>query len=476
MSKLSFQQLLLIAFLTITVVLSATTVQALLTLKHLESQSREVALQAVQLTEQSEHLSEQTAVMERSARQYIVLDDDIFRERYMQAKSEARAALQALSIGIPTLQTATVKEWEAQSDAMSQALSSDNPRSQDGEKVLSTAFARLPQLNSNLALESKREIARRNDMLLDELEHQRQILGVLVALAAASTVLAALGFGTWLSRPLARIEAAIERLGENQFDQLIEVGGPADTRRLGTQLNWLRKRLADLETEKTRFLRHISHELKTPLAALCEGVASLEDEVAGKLTADQREVTSILRQNTLSLQTQIEDLLRYNAATFGAQHLQRSFVNVEHLLRKVIADQRLQWQAHNLRVEVQGSSRAISVDADKLCIVLGNMLSNAMRFSPAGGVIRFVLTEHEKQLQIDCIDQGLGVASCDTTRIFEPFFQGVRQPSGARKGNGIGLSIVREYINAHGGSVRLLPHELQQENGAHFQIELPYEA
>ncbi len=396
MSKLSFQQLLLIAFLTITVVLSATTVQALLTLKHLESQSREVALHAVRLTEESEHLSEQTAMMERSARQSLVLDDEIFRDRYALARTEARAALQVLSEGIPTLPAATAKEWEAQSDAMLQTLNSDNPRSPEGERVLSTAFARLPQLNSSLALESKREIARRNDKLLDELEHQRRILGMLVAVAAASTALAALGFGTWLSRPLARIESAIESLGENQFDQIIEVGGPADTRRLGTQLNWLRQRLADLETEKTRFLRHISHELKTPLAALCEGVASLEDEVAGKLTADQREVVGILRQNTQSLQTQIEDLLRYNAATFGAQHLQRSFVDVKRLLLKVIADQRLQWQARNLRIDVQGTSRAISADADKLSIVLGNMLSNAMRFSPPGGVIRFILTEHSK--------------------------------------------------------------------------------
>ncbi|MBV8667027.1 MAG: HAMP domain-containing histidine kinase [Burkholderiaceae bacterium] len=487
MSKLSFQQLLLIAFLSIIAVLSATTVQALFTFERLASQSREVAVQAVQLTEQSERLAERTVAMERSARQYLVLEDLAFRERYLQARLDARGALQALTAAIPTLPSNTVAEWVAQSDAAWQALKSDDPRSAEGQKVLALAFARLPQLNGALALASRREIARRNDDMLDELEHQRQLLGILVFAAIGAAAVAALAFGTWLGRPLARIEAAIERLGENQFDQVIDVGGPADMRRLGQQLNWLRQRLAELESEKTRFLRHISHELKTPLAALCEGVASLEDEVAGKLTADQREVTAILKQNTLSLQNQIEDLLRYNTAAFGAQHLQRSPVDVERLLHRVIHGQRLQCQARNVHIEVSGKPPPVSADADKLAIVLANILTNAVRFSPNGGVIRFMLAEQmlPHRLCLDCVDQGPGVAPEDAARVFDPFYQGVRQPAGARKGNGIGLSIVREYIEAHGGTVRVVQADVPLHNlpygqdtppgGAHFRIEIPYD-
>jgi two-component system sensor histidine kinase GlrK len=475
MSKLSFQQLLFIAFVMITVVLSATSVQALLTLEGLANQSRAAAVQAVQLTEESERLTERTIEMERSARQYLVLDDIMFRDRYTQEMQEARAALNNLSSGIAVLPPTLVAEWTAKSDAAWQSLKSDDPRSQVNEKILAMAFTLLPQLNDKLTLESKREIARRNDIFLNELGQQQRMLEILIVFAFAAAATVALGFGTWLSRSLARIESAIEYLGQNQLDQSIEVGGPVDIRRLGKQLNWLRQRLADLEADKARFLRHISHELKTPLAALCEGVASLEDEVAGKLTTDQRMVTGILRQNTISLQTQIEDLLRYNAATFGAQGLQRNMVDVERLVRQVIDDQRLQWQARKLRIEIRGKARAISVDSGKLAVVLANMLSNAMRFSEPGGTISFILGEQAKNLIIDCVDQGMGVALDDAARIFEPFFQGTRQPSGARKGNGIGLSIVREYVNAHGGSVRLMPPDVSPASGAHFRIELPYE-
>jgi two-component system sensor histidine kinase GlrK len=111
------------------------------------------------------------------------------------------------------------------------------------------------------------------------------------------------------------------------------------------------------------------------------------------------------------------------------------------------------------------------VDPEKMAIVLANLLSNAVRFSPQGGFIRFLLTEAPGMVRVECLDQGPGVAPTDAARIFEPFYQGLHQPSGARRGNGIGLSVVREYVQAHSGKVYLVP----REGGAHFRIELPDE-
>jgi two-component system sensor histidine kinase GlrK len=202
-----------------------------------------------------------------------------------------------------------------------------------------------------------------------------------------------------------------------------------------------------------------------------EGVALLEDEVAGTLTPNQREVAGILRQNTASLQNQIEDLLRYNTATFAAQHLQRQPTDIAALLRDTVDAQRLQWQARHLDVSVEGSAPTISVDPGKLAIATSNLLTNAVRYSPEGGTVRFIVGEQAGTLAIDCIDQGPGVAAEDAAHIFEPFYQGQRQPPGARRGNGVGLSIVFEYISAHAGSLQLLP----ASTGAHFRIELPYE-
>ncbi|WP_343732374.1 HAMP domain-containing sensor histidine kinase [Duganella sp.] len=474
LSKLSFRQLLLGVFLLIAVLLSAASLHALWTLDRLAAHSRDSGRHALALTENTQQLAERSVAMTRSARQYMVLDDPAFRKRYADAWRDAQLALDAVAAALPYAQDTLFERWREAGQqawdilqAPSRPLSARSARQQALERVL----APLPDMNEQLAEEVKQEVERRNGELLAELDQRRavlkaQVIGSIILAAALAS-----GFGFWLSRPLAQIEQAIDTLGENRYDQAIAVRGPSDLQRVGQQLNWLRQRLADLEADKARFLRHISHELKTPLAALREGVALLEDGVAGALSPDQREIAGILNQNTAALQSQIEALLRYNAATFDAQHLQRQLVDMSELLTQAVDSQRLQWQAARLTVVAEGKARPIAADADKLAIVLGNLLSNAVRFSPQGGLISFRLGELNGKLLLDCVDQGPGVAAEDAARIFEPFYQGQRQPPGARRGNGIGLSIVQEYVTAHGGVLKLLP----SERGAHFHIELPYE-
>jgi two-component system sensor histidine kinase GlrK len=470
-SKISFRQLLFAAFILIAMVPTVVSVQALLTLDQLATLGRSFAAEAIMLTEQSQRLSERTRTMERSARQFMVRDEAVFRDRYLVAWKDAGVALKALTLAMPGLAPGLASEWTRHSAACWSALKVGKQAGLDGHPLVIQALARLPAINALLALESKREIERRNDDLHAELERQRHLLMASVVAALVLAALLAAGFGFWLARPLQRIETAIERLGENRYDQVVMVGGPADTRKLGLQLNWLRRRLADLDEGKERFLLQISHQMRTPLAALREGVSLLEDEVAGPLNGGQREIGHILRQNTVALQAQIEDLLRYNAAAFHAQHLQRKQVDLVALVQRVANEQRLQCQGRDLDVSVSGPSVSALVDADKLGLALANMLSNAVRFSLRGGSIALIVGSGPDGQSIDCIDQGRGVASEDAARIFEPFYQGRRQPAdaGKTKGNGIGLSIAREYVIAHHGSIALLASDV----GAHFRIELP---
>jgi two-component system sensor histidine kinase GlrK len=472
LSKLSFRQLLLGVFLLIAVLLSAASLHALWTLDRLAAHSRDSGRHALALTENTQQLAERSVAMTRSARQYLVLDDPAFRRRYADAWREARTALDSVAAALPYTQEQLFDRWRQSGEQAWDILQmSTHARTNARQQALEKVLAPLPEVNAQLAEEVKQEVERRNSELLTELDQRR---GILKAQVIASIVLAAAlagGFGLWLSRPLAQIETAIDRLGENRFDQAIEVRGPSDLQRVGQQLNWLRQRLADLEADKARFLRHISHELKTPLAALREGVALLQDGVAGALSPNQREIAGILNQNTAALQSQIEALLRYNAATFDAQHVHRQPADMAALLTLCIDSQRLQSQAGGLTVVTEGKARPIAIDADKMTVAVGNLLSNAVRFSPPGGLISFRLGELHGKLLLDCIDQGPGVAPDDAARIFEPLYQGQRQPPGARRGNGIGLSIVHEYVAAHSGVLQLMP----SERGARFRIELPYE-
>lgn len=468
MHRYSFRQLLLVAFLLIAALLSAASLRGLFTLEKLLRQSSEGARRAVAHTADAQLLAERTVAMERSARQYLVLEDPVLRQRFEEAGRDARDALGRLADNLVSANLAA--EWRAHESGIESQLKGTPVDLREREVSITNAFRELEAINDTIANQVRVATEQRNQVLMSELEAGRAELGRQMLIAIVVAVVLAFVFGLWLARPLKRLEQAVVGLGENRLDQPIDIRGPADVRLLGRRLEWLRLRLAELDSDKSRFLRHVSHELKTPLAALREGVSLLEEGVTGTLSDDQKEVARILRHNTALLQSQIEDLLRFNAAAFEARKLVRQRVELVGLVETLVARQRLQWQVRQLVVKVEGEPLWAEVDPDKLGTALGNLLSNAIRFSPPGATIRLAVSRVPGRACIDIVDQGPGVAAVDRARVFEPFYRGERQPSDAVRGTGIGLSIVHEYITAHGGVV-----ELQDDGpGAHFHIELPH--
>jgi two-component system sensor histidine kinase GlrK len=330
-------------------------------------------------------------------------------------------------------------------------------------------MARLAEINGLLKGAGQHWIDIRNSAQLAELETSRLWLGSQIALALTGAAFVILAVGWWLVRPLQNLERAIERLGEKRFDQPVVVGGPVDFRQIGGQLDRLRQRLAGLEADRERSLRHVSHELKTPLTALREGVALLQDEIPGPLGSAQREIVAILRNNVMALQRQIEGLLSLNAASFGSGRIIRRPIDIRGLLADTVRDRQLHTQARQLTLEIDAPARQVSVDPEKLAVIVDNLLSNAIDFSPDGGEIRLLARVSDGMLHLECIDQGPGVAEEDHERIFEPFVQGRRKSMVPRHGSGVGLSIVRELASAMGGRVGILAGD----GGAHFFVDIP---
>jgi two-component system, NtrC family, sensor histidine kinase GlrK len=468
LKRISFRQLLVISFLLIAALLGGASVRALFTLEELTLQSRESAQRALDLSAAAQAITERSVSMERAARQAVVLDDRVLRERFNATARDAGNVLQRLGRqGVPP---ELIAGWTARVQAITALLSGPPETALDREQQVARQFRELDALSTSIAQQVQQAIEVQNKALLDKLEASRRHLTQQVTWAIALAVAMALGFGLWLTRPLKKLETAIIGLGENRLDQAIAIDGPADLQLVGQRLDWLRLRLVELDADKSRFLRHISHELKTPLASLREGVSLLEDGVAGELTDNQREVAKILRHNTGVLQSQIEDLLQFNAAAFEARQLHREKADVLQVIEQQVEAQRLQWRARDLHMQVEGKTVQMEIDPEKIATALGNLLSNAIRFSPLRSTITITLARLADSVRIDLRDQGPGVAPADQSRVFEPFYRGERQPQDAIRGSGIGLSIVHEYISAHGGRIELLPGE----PGAHFRIELPH--
>lgn len=464
----SFRQLLLLAFLLIAVLLGGVALRAIFTFDLLMARSLGFSARALELYGAAQSLNERSATMERAARQSLILSDALLRKRFEDAGQEARAVVKGLQPA--DLPSPLASRWHAQMEVIEDLMHGLPETALDRERSLAVEFRELDALNSSISQQMQGAIEQRRQALNAELDASRmQITRQVMGMIALALTLA-VAFGIWLARPFKRLERAIVGLGENRLDEPIDIRGPADVHRIGQQLDWLRLRLTELDADKSRFLRHISHELKTPLAALREGVSLLEDGVTGELNPNQREVAGILRQNTAQLQSQIEALLRFNSAAFEARQLKRQTTDLLQLIEAQVDAQRLQCRAHGITVHVEGDNVVARVDADKLGTTIANLLSNAIRFSPEGGLITIRVGSRHDLIQIDVIDRGPGIADADRPRVFEPFYRGQRQPEGAVKGTGIGLSIVNEYVVAHGGKMAVLAGG----PGAHFRIELPH--
>ena len=188
-------------------------------------------------------------------------------------------------------------------------------------------------------------------------------------------------------KPIRQVEAALKRLGEGDFHYPVSVSGPKDLEDLGRQIDWVRLRLIELEDQKTRFLHQVSHELKTPLSAIREGAELMADGSVGPLSQPQVEVARILRENTLRLQRLIEDLLNYHTVQFqrSGVHLRR--VELAPVIRRVAEAHQLPMQAKDIKLKISCPAIALEADENKLEIILDNLVSNAVKFSPPFGEI-----------------------------------------------------------------------------------------
>ncbi|KAB2922863.1 MAG: HAMP domain-containing histidine kinase [Dechloromonas sp.] len=467
MIRISFRQGMLIGFSVIVMLLGGVALRSWMLVENLVEQSRRSSEQAIRLTAAIQELGERSVDIERSARQYLVLDDPLFRQRFDEHLAQSLALVDRLDEMAAAPLSPLLGGWRMVAGALRSGLEKRIDKDE-----LAPFLARLVELNQLLKQAGQRWIETQNSRLLDELEANRLQLGGQIALALLGALLVALAMGWWLVRPVRQLEQAIGRLGANRFDDAVVVGGPADLRQLGRRLDWLRLRLGELEADRERALRHVSHELKTPLTALKEGVALLREEVPGRLQEAQREVVDILQHNVLGLQRQIESLLSLNAAAFEARKLNLERVDMTKFMAAVLQRRELHAQARQVRVVIDdpGVGHAM-VDAEKLSVVLDNLLSNAIDFSPEGSEVNLRLSRHAELLRFDCVDQGPGIAPEDRQRIFDPFVQGRREAPMPRQGSGVGLSIVRELSRAMGGAAGLLP----VEGGAHFFVEIPDE-
>jgi two-component system sensor histidine kinase GlrK len=469
----SFLGLLLVGFLIVALPLIAGLISNAFSIEKLSEQSQKAVYNATIATQNARQITTVTLAMERSARNFAATGDRDWIEAYKQSR-ESFLKLMTEFMALPlNPEMRTTGESILKREGGVFASLGERPSSNEFLKHLEREFAELAtrtqSLNSLANQLIDQEVAA---LRASAAKSRNQVFWQLLAMVPSALLMIA-GFTYLLARPIRDLGAAIHRLGEGKLAKRIYVTGPRDIEMLGEQLDWLRQRLISLEDQKTRFFQHVSHELKTPLTALREGSDLLSDEVVGKLTDEQRDVARILKQNSLTLEKLIQDLLTYSQ-TQSADRLSKKTafelkpLQLKDLIDEVVDTQRIAIVAKSLTVKRECEKTSFQGDAEKLRVVIDNLLSNAVKYSPVGGTILLRLGRHKNNAVIEVIDNGPGIPAEDRDRIFDPFYRGKAAAKSGTKGTGLGLAIVRDYVEMHQGSVKAIAAA-----GAHFRVILP---
>jgi len=467
----SFLKFILLGFLLVSLPLLYALGELILSLDQLQTQGREAVQQAAQAGRASRQLYEQSITLERIVRQHLILDDNALLEDYSRVRQEYRATARQLAL-LP-LEPESIAALDALTDSESRLhkLLTIPNRTPDLQAQLADGYARLAD-RTQAMLAATNQLTERAIERLQEIATQGRQKWLYLALATAGIALAlAILFAVLIARPIRQLDQAIRRMGTADFTHAIEVNGPQDLRYLGQRLEWLRSRLAELEQQQNRFLRHVSHELKTPLTAVREGAELLRDNVGGKLSPEQREIVRIVRENSLSLQKLIEDLLTYHQ-TRAMEPQTVGPVLMPDVVRRVLKEHKLAALARMVTFESDLKPALIVGDADKVRTIVDNLISNAIKYSPRSASIGVTLNADREFAILDVIDHGPGIRAEERELIFDSFYQGSPPVDGRVKGSGLGLAIAREYALAHGGRIEVRERD-DKKRGAHFRLRLP---
>jgi len=467
----SLNGLILVGFGFVALPLLVAVIWALFSLDRVAEQSELLVTTGVSAAENNRRLEQQVSSLERVARQYQVLKNPDSLQLMAQDLESLESQLGAMA---PLLEQASAADLATAIGASARRIVAAMSNPSLDEEELAAAIARFPPLRQrvtrltgilttfiDLELTTLQEKAR---------EAQRYSAWLVAALVPGTLILVLI-FTLLVARPIRQIDEAIGQLGESGFSKPINIEGPTDLERLGRQLEWLRLRLLELAQEKNKFLRHMSHELKTPLANIREGTELLLDGSVGELEGPQREVTDILRMNGLKLQQLIENLLSFSAWQAKSEILTLSDFPLRAQVISIARSQRLALKAANIQLKLDVDDIIVNADQDKIRTVLDNLLSNAIKFTPRGGLITIRASRAPRSFVLEFGDTGPGIPEEEGPRIFDAFFQGRREQGGQVGGTGIGLSVVLECIQAHDGSVELI--DSGEFPGAHFRIHIP---
>ncbi|MBS1443639.1 MAG: substrate-binding domain-containing protein [Prevotella sp.] len=282
-------------------------------------------------------------------------------------------------------------------------------------------------------------------------------LFLLVCLAAAALIFRGYLIKMKLNETLAKTNGELKRLN-------VELGEKNE------ELKRLNEEVLELTHSRLVFFTNISHELRTPLTLIADPVEMLLEDTGIK--GKSRELLKMVQRNALALQQLVSNILDFRKIQNGKMELKLYRFDIVKTLTMWVGDFQLTAERKQIRLhldvdDLKGSHEMIA-DQEKISRIVFNLLSNALKYTPAGGEIFVSLKDEGANLRLDVKDTGKGISQDEADKIFERFFQA----KGAASGTGIGLALVKSFVELHHGEASV---ESELGKGSDFIVVIPRE-
>ena len=294
----------------------------------------------------------------------------------------------------------------------------------------------------------------------------------LVALTAlVSTVLLSAMLVRSIVGPLERLAVGTHEVSAGRFGHRLDASGDDELAQVSRDFNAMTERLDELDRMKRDFVAKVSHDLKTPLSSMQETISALVDGLAGEVTAKQRQLLELNLESGRRLSAMLTKLLDLSRIEAGLEP-DMEMLDLMALLKRSVDRASAAPLPSNLRWSIVEPSHRVLVrgDAAGLAQVVDNLLENAIKFSPPGGMVSVGLAGIGSTIELTVADEGPGIPDDEKERVFDRFYQTETGRAARGRGVGLGLTISREIVTAHGGTIWVTDNE---PRGSVFHVALP---
>ena len=457
--QLSIKSLTLIGFSLVVLPLTFAFLFGANQVNQLSQQGSAAIINVAKLVKTDRQLTVEMNKMQRFASQFTVLQEQDLYKQFYQQKNKT---IQILNNHFVTYQDNKLNQLSNNLVNKISQITLEKIGNEDSAEANKTKLTEVQKKFKQLSAISQKMSFRSNELISDYAQKVKEsadnvrttMLNSLISIPI--TIIIAGIFVLLIIHPLRELSSQIHRLEQGHFEQKIIFSGSAEIKEIADALELMRARLHALELQKSSFIRHTSHELKTPLAAIREGTELLYDNSVGTLNTAQQEITNILKESVSRLQKLIEDLLDFNIVLDSTSLTGDEKTNLTTIIEQNISQRKLDLQSKQLSVVSELQPLHLQTNAKQLTVVLDNLLSNAIKYSPAQGKIYITTSSDDSHLFITIVDQGPGIDDSCHDKVFDAFYQGLVPNDSSIKSSGLGLTIVKELLMRMKGQIKLV--------------------